>query len=147
MFDHHKPEDDNVQEMNHIPQPTNVRDLQCFLRKFTFMNKYFPILEELSPSLRELTMKNTPLALFPPADRRYWWLEINNRVLRMYSSDHCQLHPAAPILFYNIKGTVSMTPNHCIIIFCLVVNVSTFLDHFTFDIVEVIGWLSYVKFL
>ena len=48
-----------------MTQPTNFKDLRCFLGMVNYLNNYSSRLEELSDSLRELTKKNGPFLLGP----------------------------------------------------------------------------------
>ena len=38
--DGHKPENEKVQAINKMPQPKNVKDLQCFLGMVNYLNKF-----------------------------------------------------------------------------------------------------------
>ena len=55
----------NIQAINKMPQPTNAKDLQCFLGMINYVNMYPPSLAELGDGLTELSRKNVPFILGP----------------------------------------------------------------------------------
>ena len=53
----HKPTNDRIKAITEMHQPTNVRELQCFLGICNFLSKYSPRMAELSEDLCQLTCK------------------------------------------------------------------------------------------
>ena len=76
--------------------------------------------------------------LGPSADQGHKWPQIHHKGLKIYQSEFYQIHSVSPIPFYNIMATESVTLNQCTFIFYLVVHISAFLDHLTFDRVDIL---------
>ena len=51
----HKPTNDKIKAITEMCQPTNVRELQCFLGMCNFLSKYSPRMAELSEDLHQPT--------------------------------------------------------------------------------------------
>ena len=59
MSNSHKPENEKIQAINKMPQPTNVKGFQCFLDMVNYSKKYPSRLAKLGDSMRDLTKKCT----------------------------------------------------------------------------------------
>ena len=57
MSDGHQPENEKVQTINKMPQPTNIKNQQCFSGIVNYLIRYSLRLAELDDSLRDLTKK------------------------------------------------------------------------------------------
>ena len=60
-----KPSPSKVQAITSMPQPKNVKELQCLIGMATYLTKFTPRLSELAEPLCELTRKHAPFAWGP----------------------------------------------------------------------------------
>ena len=58
--DGHKPTDKKVQDVQMMPQPKNLKQLQSFLGMVNYFNRYSPRLAEITAPLWDLTKENVP---------------------------------------------------------------------------------------
>ena len=76
------------------------------------------------------------------ADQGCWWSQsqlmkgLESTIVSSIDSILTPLYPTPPIPFYNIMGTVSVTPNWCTFTLYLVVQIPTLLDCSIFDTVS-----------
>ena len=73
----HKPTNDKIKVITEVHQPTNVRELQCFLGMCYFLSKYSPRMAELSEDLHQLTCKGVQFNWHPEHSEAFLALKWN----------------------------------------------------------------------
>ena len=61
----HKPTDKKIHDIQLMPEPKDIIELQSFLGMINYLNKYSPSLTELTTSLCDLTNENVPFISEP----------------------------------------------------------------------------------
>ena len=66
-----KPSDTKVKAITEMPKPTNLKDLQTFLRMVQYLSKFSPRIAEIAEPLRDLTKKHAPYAWGPEHNQAF----------------------------------------------------------------------------
>ena len=96
-----KPSPSKIQAITSMPQPQNMKELQCVIGMATYLSKFTAHLSELAEPLHDLTRKNAPFAWGPKHSQAF--TSIKQEITR------------APVLaYYDPKNHTTLQTDACL---------------------------------